>query len=126
MPRLLSSRASSVPVAEVAPDGQPALVERDGRVELAQQLQQHPEPVRDPGQRCSGIIGGQRDRLLQPPAPFGGVTVLVPERGQRLDQPQAGGYALVVAGWACGLGFQRPAQRGAQVVLFGLQVVQGC
>ena len=99
-----------VPVAEVAPDGQAALEERECCSVLALLLQQHPEPVRDPGQRCSGVVGGQLDRPLQPPPPFGRVTVLVPERGQRLDQPQAGRCPFAAACGVCGARFQRPAK----------------
>ena len=71
-----------VPVAEVTPDRQAALQERQRGLILALLLQQDPEPVRQPGQRRSAVLGGQVDGQLQPPPPFGGVAVPVPEIGQ--------------------------------------------
>ena len=91
-------------------------------LEFALLVQQHPEPVGQPGQRRFGVIGGQLDRPFQPPPPLGDVTVQVPERSQRLRQPQADSRP-VIAGRAC-RPFQRPAQGGAQVVMLGLQPVQ--
>ena len=79
-----------VPVAEITPDRQAALQQRQRRLRLALLLQHYPEPVRQLGQRRSAILGGQVDGPLQPPSPFGKVAMPVPEQGQRLDQPQAG------------------------------------
>ena len=115
-----------VPVAEVTPDRQAALEEPQRGLRLALLLQQYPEPVRQLGQRRSAVPGGQVDGPLQPPPPFGEVAMPVPEIGQRLDQPQAGSRPFAVAGRrARGRGFQRPGQGGAQVVMLGLQPVQG-
>jgi len=87
-----------VPVAEVTPDRQAPLEQRQRGPRLALLLQQHPEPVRQLGQRCPALLGGQVDGPLQPPPPFGDVGMPVPEQGQRLDQPQADGGPFAVAG----------------------------
>jgi hypothetical protein len=113
-----------VPIVEVAPDGEAALEQRKCRVVFALLLQQHAEPVRCVGQRCAGIIGGQLDCPLKPaPAPRC-MTVLVPERGQRLDQPQAGRCPLTGACCISGVRIQRPAQGGAEIVVLGLETIQ--
>lgn len=119
LPRLLP------PVAELAPDGQAALEHPAGRIRLALLVHQHAESVRHPGQRRPTVAGRQVHGTLQPPPSFGGVAVLMPERGQRLDQPQADDGSFALAGRVGGRGFQRPGQRGTQVVVLGLQPVQG-
>ena len=69
---------------------------------------------------------GQVDGPLQPPPSFGDVAMPVPEQRQRLDQPQAGGGPVAVGGRRVrGRGLQRPGQGAAQVVVLGLQLVQG-
>ena len=60
-----------VPVAEVTPDRQAALEQRQRGLRLALLLQQYPEPVRQLGQRRPAVLGGQVDGPLQPPPPFG-------------------------------------------------------
>jgi hypothetical protein len=76
-------------VAEPAPDGQAARQGLPGRVGLAQPVEQHAEPARHIGQRRSAVGRGQVHGPLQPATALAGVAVLVPERSERLDQPQA-------------------------------------
>jgi hypothetical protein len=109
-----------VAVAQFSPDGQAALQEPETCLEFALLVQQHPEPVGQPAQRCSGVIRSEVDGPFQPPPPFGDMTVPEPELSERLDQPQAGRGPLAVGG----AGLQRPAQGGPQVVMLGLQAVE--
>ena len=67
MPEAVEFSCHLVLIAEVTPDGETALQEGQRRAALALLCQQHPEPVRHPGQWFPGIVGRQLDRTLQPP-----------------------------------------------------------
>jgi hypothetical protein len=87
-----------VRLAQLAPDRQAALVERQRGVTLALHLQHPPQPLHDAGQRCAALIGGQLGRPLQPAAfrPKASTISATKTSGHRLDSDEADGRATGV------------------------------